>query len=265
MAPIHAMITGASRGIGRGIAYALAETKATLFLTGRTLADLDETAQEVTRRGGRAVPIRCDHGDDAQVEAAFERVRSLDLLVNNAWGGYENHSEGIGMEHFWKTPVVHWEGMFTRGLRAQFVAARLAAPLLMAHPRSLIVNTIAWAGGKYLHHLYYDVVKTASARMAYDMALELAPHGVACVALAPGFARTEAVLAAHAAQPFDLKGTESVEYAGRAVVHLMNDPGLLALSGQVVTAGGLARRYGFTDVDGRQPEAFVMPPAIALD
>lgn len=262
---MNALITGASRGIGRGIAYALAVPKATLYLTGRNQADLDATAEEVMKRGARAVPIRCDHTDDAQVEAAFEKVRSLELLVNNAWGGYENHSDGLGMEPFWKLPVAHWDGMFQRGLRTQFTAARLAVPLMQAHKRGLIVNTIAWAAGKYLHHLYYDVVKSASARMAYGMALELKPYDIACVALSPGFARTEAVMAAHAKQPFDLKHTESPEYAGRAVLHMMQDANVMSLTGQVVTAGGLARRYGFDDVDGKRPAAFVLPPAITLE
>lgn len=260
-----ALVTGSSRGIGRGIALSLAEAGATIYLTGRNTAGLDETAEEVSRRGGRAISVRCDHTDDRQVEALFARMKALDLLVNNVWGGYENHPNGLGMDPFWKLPAQSWDEMFQRGLRAHFVTSRLAVPLMLSRKRGLIINTIAWAGGKYLRHLYYDVVKQATARMAYGMSLELKPHGIAALALAPGFVRTEVVMAAHAAHPFDLSGTESPEYVGRAVVHLARDPEILAKSGQVLTAGQLAREYGFTDVDGTQPVPFEMPAALSLD
>jgi NAD(P)-dependent dehydrogenase (short-subunit alcohol dehydrogenase family) len=155
--------------------------------------------------------------------------------------------------------------MCVRGVRPHFAASRLAAPLMIAGKRGLIVNTIAWVQGKYLLQLYYDVAKHAVARMAYGMALELKPHGVAAVAVAPGFARTERVMAAHDAHPFDLSGTESPEYIGRGVAHLLADPGLMSRSGQIFTAGQLAREYGFNDVDGRQPEPFTMPANLAMD
>jgi len=260
-----ALITGSSRGIGRGIALSLAETGATIYLTGRNTTGLDETAEEVSRRGGRAISVRCDHTDDSQVEALFGRMKALDLLVNNVWGGYENHPNGLGMDPFWKLPAQYWDEMFQRGLRAHFVTSRLAVPLMLPLKRGLIINTIAWAGGKYLRHLYYDVAKQATARMAYGMALELKPHGITALSLAPGFVRTEAVMAAHAAHPFDLSGTESPEYIGRAVVHLAKDPAVIAKTGQVLTAGQLAREYGFTDVDGTQPAAFEMPAQLLLD
>ena len=146
--------------------------------------------------------------------------------------------------------------MFTRGLRAHFATSRLAVPLMLPLAPGLIVNTIAWARGKYLRHLYYDVVKQATARMAYGMALELKPHKIAAVALAPGFARTERVMAAHGAHPFDLGFTESPEYIGRAVANLAADPQIMKRTGQVLTAGQLAREYGFTDIDGRYRPRF---------
>jgi NAD(P)-dependent dehydrogenase (short-subunit alcohol dehydrogenase family) len=120
-------------------------------------------------------------------------------------------------------------------------------------------------GGKYLRHLYYDVVKQAVARMAYGIALELKPHKIAAVALAPGFVRTERVMAAHGAHPFDLSCTESSEYIGRAVANLAADPQIMKRTGQVLTAGQLAREYGFTDIDGRQPPPFEMPAEMALE
>ncbi|MBI5085523.1 MAG: SDR family NAD(P)-dependent oxidoreductase [Acidobacteria bacterium] len=259
------LVTGASRGIGRGIAYSLGEAKATVYLSGRTAAGLDSAAGEIERRGGKAIPVVCDHTDDAQVEVLFNRIPALDLLVNNVWGGYENHPNGLGMEPFWKMGMEDWDGMFTRGLRAHIAASRLAIPRMLPQGKGLIVTTIAWLSGKYLRHLYYDLAKQGCARLAYALALELKPHGIASVALAPGFVRTEAVMAAHAKHPFDLSGTESPEYIGRAVVHLARDAGMMSKSGRVLTAGDLAREYGFTDVDGKQPPAFEFPPGMALD
>jgi len=203
------------------------------------------------------------------VSAAFERVKveqkGLDLLVNNVWGGYEAHPEGIRPKPFWELGLDDWDAMFVRGLRPHFASSRLAAPLLIARGWGLIVNTIAWARGKYLLQIYYDMAKQAAVRMAYAMALELKPHQVAAIALAPGFVRTERVMAAHAAHPFDLSGTESPEYIGRAVVHLLSDADLMKRTGQVFTVGQLAREYRFTDVDGRQPPPFEMPPQLAMD
>ena len=266
-----AVVTGASRGAGRAIALVLGEAGAIVYVTGRSVrggprtedlpGTIDETAAEVTARGGVGIPIRCDHAVDGDVEALFARVRSergrLDLLVNNAWGGYEGY--GNFDAPFWEQPLRHWEGMFTAGVRAHLVAGRFAAPLMFARRAGLIISTVAWAFGKYLGNLFYDVAKAAIIRMAFGMAHELRPHGVAAVALAPGFMRTERVLAAHAAQPFDLSGTESPEYVGRAVAALAADPDVLGKSGRVLTAGDLARDYGFTDVDGRQVPAFDVP------
>ena len=266
-----AVVTGASRGAGRAIALVLGEAGAIVYVTGRSVrggprtedlpGTIDETAAEVTARGGVGIPIRCDHAVDGDVEALFARVRSergrLDLLVNNAWGGYEGY--GNFDAPFWEQPLRHWEGMFTAGVRAHLVAGRFAAPLMIERRAGLIISTVAWAFGKYLGNLFYDVAKAAIIRMAFGMAHELRPHGVAAVALAPGFMRTERVLAAHAAQPFDLSGTESPEYLGRAVAALAADPNVMAKSGQVLTVGELAREYGFTDIDGRQPEAFRLP------
>jgi NAD(P)-dependent dehydrogenase (short-subunit alcohol dehydrogenase family) len=183
----------------------------------------------------------------------------LDLLVNNAWGGYEQYEVGHFTAPFWEQPPRHWDGMFVAGVRAHLIAGRFAVPLMLPQRHGLILSTIAWAFGKYLGNLYYDVAKAALIRMAFGMARELRPHGIAAVALAPGFMRTERVLAAHAAHPFDLSGTESPEYLGRAVVALASDPDILHKSGDVLTVGELAREYGFTDIDGRQVPPFRLP------
>ena len=265
-----ALVTGASQGVGRGIAASLGEAGATVYLTGRNQPMLEAAAAQVTERGGRGIGVVCDHTDDSQVEALIGRIRKeqpgLDVLVNNVWGGYEKHPQGLPVSSpFWELGFEDWDGMFTRGLRAHLVVSRLAVPLILKRKRGLIVNTIAWAQGKYLLHLYYDLVKQAIARMTYGMALELRAHGVAAVALAPGFVRTERVMAAHASHPFDLSGTESAEYIGRAVAQLAADPEVMRHSGQALIVGELARQYGFTDADGKQPPPFEMPAKLALD
>jgi NAD(P)-dependent dehydrogenase (short-subunit alcohol dehydrogenase family) len=272
-----AIVTGASRGAGRSIAAVLGETGAKVYVTGRSTrgagttedmpGTIDETAEEVGRRGGTGVPVRCDHTVDADVERLVDRVRredgQLDVLVNNAWGGYEAHDYLTFTVPFWEQPRTRWDAMFTAGVRAHLVMSQLAAPLLLARPESdrpgLIASTVAWAFGRPLGNAVYDVAKASLVRLAYVMAEELRPHRVAAVAIAPGFMRTERVMAAHAAHPFDLSVTESPEYLGRAVAALAGDPDVMRRTGEAVTAGDLARDYGFTDVDGRQPEAFRLP------
>jgi len=275
-----AVVTGASRGAGRAIAAVLGETGATVYVTGRSVrgaatteglpGTIEETAEEVTRRGGVGVAVRCDHTVDADVESLVARVRReqrhLDLLVNNAWGGYEAYDPAPFSAPFWVQPRTRWEAMFTAGVRAHLVMSQLAAPLLIGRSErgrpGLVASTIAWAFGEPLGNLFYDVAKAALVRMAYVVAEELRPYRVASVAIAPGFMRTERVLAAHAAQPFDLSATESPEYVGRALAALAGDPELMRRSGQVLTAGDLAHDYGFTDVDGGQPAAFrIAPPS----
>src|SRR5919198_132010 len=207
-----AIVTGASRGVGRGIALALGAAGATVYVTGRSRAgsttenlpgSVEETASAVSARGGHGIAVHCDHTADAEVEALFARVRAeggrLDLLVNNAWGGYERHDWRTFTAPFWEQPLRHWDGMFTAGVRAHLVASRLAVPLMLAAGRGLIVHTTAWDRDHYLGNLFYDVAKAAVNRMAYGMARELRPHRIAVVALAPGFVGTERVLAAFAA------------------------------------------------------------------
>lgn len=268
-----AVVTGGSRGAGRSIAAVLGEAGATVYVTGRSVrggptADglpgtIEDTAEEVTRRGGLGLPVRCDHTADGEVEGLFQRIRSeqgrLDLLVNNVWGGYEGYSTGLPVVPFWEQPRGQWQSMFVAGLRAHIMASQLAIPLMLPRRQALLVSTVAWAYDEYLGNLFYDIAKAAIIRMIFGMAKELRPHGVAAVALAPGFMRTERVLAAHAIHPFDLSETESPEYLGRAVAALAADPEVLHKSGGVLTVGDLAREYGFADVDGRQPVPFRMP------
>jgi NAD(P)-dependent dehydrogenase (short-subunit alcohol dehydrogenase family) len=273
-----AIVTGATRGAGRAIAAVLGETGATVYVTGRSVrgeattegmaGTIEDTADEVRRRGGTGIPVRCDHTVDADVERLVARVGQergrLDVLVNNAWSGYENYDHATFTAPLWEQPRSRWDAMFTGGVRAHLVTAQIAAPLLIARSESdrpgLVASTVAWAFGRPLGNLYYDMAKAALIRMAYALAEEVRPHRVAAVAIAPGFMRTERVMAAHAAQPFDLSPTESTEYLGRAIAALTADPDLLRWTGETLTAGDLARVYGFTDTDGSQPEAFRLTP-----
>ena len=276
-----ALVTGASRGAGRGIALSLAEEGATVYLTGRSIRNnssrsdlpgtVTETAEQAVARGGTAIPIRCDHTDDEQVAAVFSQIKHdhgrLDLLVNNVWGGYEGIDETFTAP-FWKQPMSRWDKMFNAGVRAHFTASQHAARLMIPNQRGLIVNTTFWDRGKCLGNLPYDLAKTAINRMAYVMDIELREHGIATIALSPGWMRTEEAVLADFGLPTDdsvrerseaLQATESVFYIGRAVVALASDPDVRAKSGSICTVGDLAREYGFTDIDGTQPETFILP------
>lgn len=287
-----AIVTGASRGAGRGCAVELGAAGATVYVTGRSRRDrpaagyeqirslsdlpqlpgsIDETAEEVTRAGGRGIAVACDHTDEAQVGALFEHVQReqgrLDLLVNNAWGGHESF-DGVFQAPFWERPMRHWDTMFDRGVRNHLLASRLAAPAFVRQGRGLIVTTTFWDRDRYLQgHLFYDLAKAAMTRLAYGMAQELRPHGVASVALSPGWMRTEFVLAGHRTDEAHwqerpaLARTESPRYLGRAVVALAADPEVLQRSGQVLRVGDLARHYGFTDIDGRWVPPFELDAA----
>lgn len=269
------LVTGASRGAGRAIALELGEAGATVYVTARsrrgegTTEDLpgtvDETAEAVTARGGHGIPVRCDHTVDADVDTLVDRIDTeqgrLDLLVNNVWGGYEHYDGGTFDVPFWQQPLRHWDGMFTAGLRAHLVTTRAAAPLMLPQRAGLIVSTVAWDRNLYLGNLFYDVVKHAIVRMIYGMAQELREYNIAAVAVAPGFMRTERVMAGYAENPFDLSRTETPAYVGRAIVALASDPQVMTRSGQIFRVGDLAPEYGFTDVDGRQVPPFEIDQA----
>jgi NAD(P)-dependent dehydrogenase (short-subunit alcohol dehydrogenase family) len=267
-----AVVTGASRGAGRGIAHALAEAGATVYLTGRRTrtnttsavgGTLDDAAASINRAGGRAYAVCCDHAVDAEVEALFARVKAeagrLDLLVNNAWGG---NGLGFSVAPFWELSFAQWDANLTVGVRSSIVASALARPLLEASGRGLIVNTSYEDRGRFTTQLYYDLAMNAVNRLAFGMALDLRPLGVAVVALSPGFMRTEHVLHHFGVDESSwrrveaLQGSESTAYIGRAVAALAADPEVMARSGQVLWVGALAREYGFTDADGSQPEVF---------
>jgi NAD(P)-dependent dehydrogenase (short-subunit alcohol dehydrogenase family) len=282
-----AVVTGGSRGAGRGIAIELGAAGATVYVSGRSTraqpatsydqimqrsglaalpGNIDATAAEIVRVGGRGIAVRCDHTIEEEVSALFARVvhdeGRLDLLVNNAWGGHE-HFTGVFEAPFWEHPMELWDTMFDRGVRNHLLSSRHAAPIMTKQLRGLIVTTTFWDRDRYMRgNLFYDLAKAAMNRLAFGMAEELRPHGVASLALSPGWMRTEFVLAGHQAdesnwreQP-SLARTESPRYIGRAVAALAADPHVLEKSGRVHLVADLAREYGFTDIDGRQVEAF---------
>jgi dehydrogenase/reductase SDR family member 1 len=252
-----AMVTGASRGVGRGVAIALAEAGFQVFATARSIAsaDLPPAIHRIT----------CDHLDDSQTRAAFDQLSagaaSLDILVNSAWGGYERMVEDGRFTWplpFWEQPLDRWTSMMDAGVRAAFVAASLAAPKMTAHGRGLIVNISSWPARKYIGNVIYGVSKAATDKLTADMAQELRPHGVTAISLYPGLVRTEAVLGSGW---FDLSNSESPEFIGRVIAALWRDPALGKRSGQVLVAAAVASELGVQDVDGKQPRPLTLEEA----
>jgi len=267
------LVSGASRGAGRGIALSMGERGATVYVTGRTAAgepgadglsgSVHETAALVTQRGGKGIAVLCDHGNESDLRDLATRIGDehgrLDLLVNNAWGGYEAYDNKTFSAAFWETDPDLWDRMINRGARLTYETSRVLAPLMIPHRKGLIVNVTAWDRDRYLHALVYDVAKAAVNRLAFAMAEELRRFGIAVVAIAPGWMRTERVMAAHAKEPFDLTGTETPEYVGRLIAALAEDPEIMRKTGETYRAGDLAPEYGVYDVDGSQPRGFDIP------
>jgi len=263
------LVTGATRGAGLAIAQELGRAGATVIVTGRTTratgpreglpGNVEDAADAVTQAGGRGIPIRCDHAKMDDVRALRDQIPApLDALVCNAWGGYEQHDTREFVRPFWEHDFeTRWRTMFEAGLRASLLAAHVLAPKIA--DGGLLLATVAWDEGKYLGAAYYDVAKAAIVRATQAWAHDLRARRIASMALAPGFMRTERVMAAHAQHPFDLSATESPTYLGRAVVALARDPNVLARSGRVQYVGDLARELGFTDEDGRAPPRFALP------
>jgi NAD(P)-dependent dehydrogenase (short-subunit alcohol dehydrogenase family) len=251
-----AIVTGGTLGVGRGIASALADSGARVFVTGRSVNDGGPRGEHITG-------IRCDHRLDAEVTAAFERVardtHGIDVLVNNVWGGYERMVEdGVFTwgKPFWEQPLWRWDAMFSAGVRAHYHASQLAARTMVAGGHGLIVNISTWSAQKHIGNVAYGVSKAATDKMTADMATELRPHGVSVVSLYPGLVRTEKVM--EAAAWLDLTNSESPEFVGRAVAALATDPHVMRHTGKVLVAASLALEYGFTDTDGKTPRPLTL-------
>ena len=276
-----ALVAGATRGGGRGIAIALGEAGATVYATGRSTRKqrsevdrpetIEETAELVTAAGGDGVAVAVDHLDPAQVGGLVERIDAehgrLDVLVNDVWGA----------EHLfeWNTPL--WEHDLDRGLLllrlavdTHLITSHLALPLVVRRPGGLVVEvtdgTAAYNADHYRVSMFYDLAKTSAIRIAWALAHELRPHGATAVALTPGWMRSEAMLEHHGVREENWREatrrtphfciSESPRFVGRAVAALAADPQRGRFSGCSLSSGGLAREYGFTDVDGTRPDCW---------
>ncbi|MFA5939543.1 MAG: SDR family NAD(P)-dependent oxidoreductase [Sinimarinibacterium sp.] len=263
-----AVVTGASRGIGRGIALALADAGATVYVTGRTVTPgsyplpgtVGETAAEVDRRGGKGIAVAVDHAQDDQVAALFDQVRReqgrLDILVNNAFALPEDLTEP---KPFWEKPLSNWQ-MVDVGLRSNFVAAWHAAKIMAPQRSGLIVATSGYVGVTYTYGVVFGTCKSAVDRMARDMAVELKPHNVASISMWMGLTFTERAERNLARNPAMTAQTvtnptvgSSVKFPGRVIVALARDPQIMKRTGGTWIAAELAQDYGVTDVDGKIP------------
>ncbi|HUI80190.1 MAG TPA: SDR family NAD(P)-dependent oxidoreductase [Bryobacteraceae bacterium] len=252
-----ALVTGASRGVGRGISIALAEAGFHVYATGRTIAR--------AALPDAVIRVPCDHLRDEETAAVFARIAAesagLDVLVNSAWGGYERMMEdGVftWAKPFWEQPIDRWTSMMDAGVRAAFVTSALAARMMAPRRRGLIVNISFWAAQKHIGNVIYGVAKAAVDKMTADMAHELRPHGVAVVSLYPGLVRTEAVLEAAAGGWLDLSNSESPEFSGRVIAALAGAPNLMTRTGQVLVGAAIAQEFGISDVDGKQPKPLTL-------
>ncbi|TDE29520.1 SDR family oxidoreductase [Actinomadura sp. 6K520] len=271
-----ALVAGGTRGGGRGVAVELGAAGATVYVTGRSSSagpsglgrpeTIEETAERVTAAGGTGIPVRVDHARPEEVRALAERIAAeqegrLDVLVNSVWGGDPLTD--------WEHPL--WEQDLDRGLRllrqaveTHVITSRFTLPLMVARGRGLVVEVTDGNTARYRGSLFYDLAKSSVIRLAVAQAAELKPHGVAAVAITPGFLRSEAVLdhfgvteanwrEAIAADPH-FAHSETPAYLGRAVAALAADPGVMAKTGRALATWGLYEEYGFTDADGTQPD-----------
>ena len=263
-----AVVTGASRGIGKGIALALASEGATVYVTGRTMAagahalpgTVADTAAEVNRRGGKGIAVQVDHAQDEQVAALFAQVRAergrLDLLVNNAFALPDTL---IQPAPFWEKPLSYWD-MVDVGVRSNYVAASHAARMMVPQGSGLIVATSGYTGIAYTYGVVFGLCKAAVDRMARDMAIELKPHNVCSLSLWMGLTFTERAERALAENPAMASSTvtdptvgSSTEFPGRVIAALATDPNIMARSGGTFITAELAQQYGVTDIDGSMP------------
>lgn len=261
-----AVVTGASRGIGKGIALALAAEGATVYVTGRTVTPgtnpmpgtVGETAAECDKKGGKGIAVQVDHGNDEQVAALFEQVKReqgrLDILVNNAF----SLSDDLTDPHpFWEKPLTNWE-MIDVGVRSNFIAAWHAAKIMAPQKSGLIVAISGYTGVSYTYGVLFGTAKTAVDRMARDMAVELKPHNVASISLWQGLTLTELALHNLANIPglkdgaaTQFKDGCTPQFPGLVIAAMANDPNMMRHSGGTFITAELAQEYGVTDIDGK--------------
>jgi NAD(P)-dependent dehydrogenase (short-subunit alcohol dehydrogenase family) len=262
-----AVVTGASRGLGKGIAAALGSQGWTVYVTGRSSGrptepelggTIEESARAVSDRGGVGVGVVCDHREDDQVSALFERVQTecghLDVLVNNAFFLSPSFFDGTP---FWERPLSEWD-LVDVGLRSHYVATVCAAPMMVARGQGLIVHTSSFGARYYGSSVAYGIGKAGVERLARDAGHELGPFGVTSISLWPGLMSTERTVANFAKDPAFLGGmsldiAESPEFSGRVIDALASDPDVTRHNGKTLVGAEIALDYGVTDIDGSQP------------
>ncbi|CAJ0931486.1 unnamed protein product, partial [Mesorhabditis belari] len=273
-----ALVTGASRGIGRGIALQLGQAGATVYVTGRqpkesdatkldsySLPSLEKTAKEVTERGGKGIVVYCDHGNMDNVKDLFERIDKenngkLDILVNNAYSAVTAIFEGTGKK-FYQQEAEVWDEVNNVGLRNHYYCCVYGSRMMVKNKKGLIINISSPGGLRYLFNIPYGVGKEALDRMSADMSKELRPDGVTVISLWPGAVRTELVTGmqqadqsgAHSETAKMFADGETIEYPGIAVVRLAGDKDKMLLTGRTLLTADLGDKYGFVDIDGRTP------------
>lgn len=262
-----AVVTGSSRGIGKGVALALGAKGATVYVTGRTTqpgqaslpGTIYETAEAVTAAGGKGIAVACDHANDEEVKALFDRMRiesgRLDILVNNVAA---IHPDLVVPGGFWGKSI-RLADIIDVGLRSQYVASYFAAPMMVAQNSGLIVSVSFYGAVCYFHGPAYGAQKAGIDKMSWDMAIDLKAHGVAAISLYPGVVATEFTEKIVSEKPELASQAESFEtprFVGMVIDALYRDPELMALSGQTLIAAELALKYGIKDVNGRQPPSY---------
>jgi len=269
-----AVVAGGTRGAGRGIAVELGAFGGVVYVTGRSTRTagspmrrpetIEETAELVAAAGGQGIPVRVDHTVPEEVEALFRRVEAeqgrLDVLVNDVWGGDPLTSWDVP---FWRHDLAQGLEMQRLGVTTHLITSHYAAPLMVEARSGLIVEITDGVDSDYRGSLFYDLVKSSVIRLAYAQAEELRPHGVAAVAVTPGFLRSEAMLEGFGVTEANWQegaridpnfiASETPHFVGRAVAHLAADPDIMTRSGQVIASWDAAEHYGLTDVDGRRP------------
>ncbi|CAF2104625.1 unnamed protein product [Rotaria magnacalcarata] len=264
-----ALVTGGSRGIGKGIAVELGGAGALVYVTGRTMTStngksgsLEETAEAIRSRGGQCIPVCVDHENPSEVEALFERINNeqdgrLDILVNNAYKGVERLLSVTG-KPFWEDDPDVFDEINNVGLRNHYYCSVYAARLMVPRKQGLIVFISSAGGLRYLFNVAYGVGKAACDRMAADTAFELRKQNIASIAIWPGPVETEVIQASENGARFrkmvkEFGKAESTEYAGRIIVHLAQNPSVMQYSGKIVTTVDYGTTYGIVDKDGEYP------------
>lgn len=253
-----AVVTGASRGLGRGIARAIGAGGWTVYVTGRTVEALGQAVAEIDALGGRGIAVACDHADDAQVAALFARIGAeqdgIDILVNNAAAVYGQ--ELVREGPFWEKDLALAD-MITVGLRSNYVAAYYAAPLMIGRAGSLVVNISFFGAVSYFHGPAYGAAKAGTDKMTYDMSVDFAATQTSVVSLWPGYILTDEIRAIPPEHFIPdlvplLPEFETPEFSGKVIMALHADPSKKELSGQALIAAEAARRYGVKDEGGNE-------------